>query len=95
VKLFEVYNGWMGESVVRVLVVADSEAQALNIAREKYKQVAEAEDRKELRRLETLCAELQAKGKQQLYGERYYNDLSAKVIFDDLTAPACTEPSDG
>ena len=93
-KLFEVTNGWMGCSCVRVLVVAESEEQALCLAREKYKQESEDHDRKELHRLEKLCKELQAEGKRRLYGERYYNNLSAELIFDDLTVPCCNEPSD-
>ena len=51
-KLFEITNGWMGESYVRVYVIAESEAQALALAREKYKAEADRRDAKEMARAE-------------------------------------------
>ena len=38
-KLFEVTNGYTGECYVRLLVVADNEKRALDIARPLYRQV--------------------------------------------------------
>lgn len=36
-KLYEVTNGYIGDSAVRVLVITDNEERAIELAREKYK----------------------------------------------------------
>jgi hypothetical protein len=40
-NLYRVINGYMGESYVRVLVVAQNEERALELAREKFKSESE------------------------------------------------------
>jgi hypothetical protein len=68
-KLFRVYNGYTGFSQVYVLVIAESEERALEIATETFKK--EAEDKEYL----------EMWGKFQ-YTERYYTNLEIELLCD-------------
>ena len=92
-QLFEISNGWLGESYVRVIVIAENKEQALALAREAFKKDAEKDDRKELARLERIPERLREK--PRLKGERYYTNLEITWSVDDLTKPYCSEPTDG
>lgn len=46
-KLWEVYNGWQGESYVKVFVIAETEGEALKLAESSYRRQAESDDYKD------------------------------------------------
>ncbi len=76
-KLWEVTNGYVGESYTHVLVVAETDTDALAAAARVLK--AEADDRRE--RL----------GKRNTYDERYWRDLECTLLWDGTAVPWASE----
>lgn len=75
-KLFEVTNGFWGDSFVHVVCVAESMEKAIEVAREKFK--AEAE-------IKTYLPD------GQRHPPAYYENLSAELLCADLSNGFCTE----
>jgi len=77
-KLFEVRNGWMGESYSKVFVIAATMARAIEVARDEYKKEAMQVDMLGRRR----------------YPDSYYEDLKAVELCADTAAEWATAPRD-
>lgn len=78
-KLWEVTNGYVGSSYDRCLVVARTAAEAIETARPAFK----------------AATKPTWDGGKPLYPARYYEDLEAKLLCDDLTKPWCGTVDDG
>lgn len=65
-KLYEVRNGYTGESYVRCYVVAQTEERAIELAREKYKE--------EAHKIGLLGV--------RLFPDNFYTDLEAEELLD-------------
>lgn len=78
-KLFEVTNGWCGESYVYVLVIASSEAEAMELASEKLHKDAFYD----------------WGDKRQRYNDSYWKDLKATVLCEDVSVPWAGNVSGG
>lgn len=70
-KLWEVTNGYIADSYVRVLVVAETEERAIELASEKLEEGSHY-----------YCRILEKTIYK--YPEEYWTDLEAEVIFEDL-----------
>jgi len=65
-KLYEVRNGYAGESYVRCYVVAQTEERAIDLARVKYQEEA------------NIIGSLGA----PIFDETFYNNLEAEEVLD-------------
>lgn len=79
-KLYEVLNGYMGESYVRCLVIAEDEETAIEEARVEYKKAWVEENQTSMH------------GK---YKEQYYTELKAYLICDDVSKGYVSKVNDG
>jgi len=78
-KLYEILNGYMGESYVRCLAIAEDENTAVEKARIEYKKV---------------WAESQTTAISK-YNENYYTELKAYIICDDVSKGYVGKVNDG
>jgi hypothetical protein len=84
-KLYEVTNGYVGDSYVRVLVIAESEERAKELASAKLKEEARNEDyEKEVERYKRWGWDTSTL-KEYLYPESYWERLDVVCLCDDLT----------
>ena len=82
--LYEVINGWAGESYTRVYVWAPNEESAVELARASY-------------RSEAMASEAQALGAEasvEAYPPSYWLDLRIRHLFSVTDPPFATQPSD-
>ena len=83
-KLYEILNGYMGESYVRCLVIAEDEETAIETARVEYKKIW-AESQTNLK-----CGDYVTK-----YNENYYTELKAYLLCDDVSKGYTSKVNDG
>lgn len=100
-KLYEVRNGWMGESYISVIVIAESEKAAIELARSKYKGIV---DKRQEKFIEEYKENMKSFGKKfadkikedfkPYYDEGYYNCLEAECLCNDVSIEWASEPND-
>lgn len=79
-NLYEVVNGYIGQSYVRVYVCAKSEPRALELAQDTFKRYSDK-----------LVQDI---GKNAGYEKQYWTNLRAKPLFLGSNIEFVTEPSD-
>lgn len=89
-KLWCVENGYLGNGNVHVLVVADSEERAKELASESFKREAEKMGTRRGWRADAGYVD------EPFYTDDYWevSELRAELVFDDLTREAATKPDD-
>ncbi|MED4969730.1 hypothetical protein [Parageobacillus toebii] len=84
-KLYEVTNGFMGDSYLRVLVVAPNKRRAKELASLKFKEEARNKNyEKELEMYKKWGWDTSGI-KEYRYPERFWKDLEVVCLCDDLT----------
>jgi hypothetical protein len=81
--LYEVINGWTGESYTRVYVWAADEAMAIDLARASYHAEAAASQAKALG----------SESSGDAYPPAYWMDLRIRHLFSAADPPFATQPS--
>ncbi|EJL1640127.1 hypothetical protein NL868_001305 [Shigella flexneri] len=93
-KLFQVFNGYMGDGEVFCTVIAKDQKRAYELASEKFRESARNED------YETDLETYQKYGwdtsriKKYRYDERYWTNLEVICLSDDLTKEYASEVRD-
>lgn len=100
-KLYEVTNGWEGESYVRVLVIAASEKDAEKLAQLKYKCESDKEIDEEKKEYEQYMewfgkevADMRRREFKPLYDKSYYENLEVTCLCEDVSKTWASGPSD-
>jgi hypothetical protein len=84
-KLYEVTNGYMGDSYLRVIVVAPNEERAKELASLEFQENARNENyEKELEMYKKWGWDT-SRVKEYNYPERYWKNLDVICLCDDLT----------
>jgi len=73
-KLFEVRNGYIGESVTKCFVIAETEERALELASISFREESKFEYGNYL-----------YDGEKHLYHQAYWTNLKAECLVDDTT----------
>jgi hypothetical protein len=90
-ELYEVTNGFVGDSYLRVLVVAPNEKRAKELASLEFKKNARNEDyEKELEKYKKWGWDT-SRVKEYRYPERYWKNLKVRCLCDDLTSEWSSE----
>lgn len=97
VKLWEVTNGYMGESHVKCFVIADTQAKAIELGRAEYKREvdeelnkANEEYKKNIIKFGSKFAKQVRNGFRPMYDEDYYKNLKAECMCENTTLEWCS-----
>lgn len=93
-KLYEVTNGYMGDSYIRVYIIAESEERAKEMASLKFKERARSPHYEEDIETYQQYGWDTSRVEEYLYEENYWTNLDVECLSEDCSKEFASEVND-